>query len=61
MRGEIPVRCDTTSSITRTTGSKDLITPGTPVGSSIRRPPNYQRMHSNESRTSDQDSSNEKD
>ncbi|XP_032457387.1 sterile alpha and TIR motif-containing protein 1 isoform X2 [Nasonia vitripennis] len=61
MRGEIPVRCDTTSSISRSTGSKDLITPGTPVGNSIRQPPNYQRMHSNESRNSDKDSNNGKD
>ncbi|XP_011502464.1 PREDICTED: sterile alpha and TIR motif-containing protein 1 isoform X2 [Ceratosolen solmsi marchali] len=60
MRGEIPVRCDISTSISRSMGSKD-VTPGTPNSSSIRQAPNYQRMPSTESRNSDKESISGKD
>lgn len=56
MRGEIPVRSDP-----RSMGSKDLPTPGTPGSTNMRQPPSYQRMHSNESKGSDKDSTSGKD
>ncbi|KOC70905.1 Sterile alpha and TIR motif-containing protein 1, partial [Habropoda laboriosa] len=46
MRGEIPVRSD----IPRSIASKDVSQPNTPGNTNMRQPPNYQRMHSNESR-----------
>lgn len=59
MRGEIPVRSDTLIGISR--AIKDVTSPGTPGSANIRQPPNYQRMHSNESRTSDKESTSGKD
>jgi hypothetical protein len=60
MRGEIPVRCDASSNISRSIVSKDT-TPTTPSSASTRQAPNYQRIPSNESRNSDKDSINGKD
>lgn len=61
MRGEIPVRSDSSIGIGRSTGSKDTPPPSTPGNINVRQPPVYQRMHSTESRHSDKDSVNEKD
>ncbi|KAK0174785.1 hypothetical protein PV327_010515 [Microctonus hyperodae] len=61
MRGEIPVRVEAMSSIPRGMTSKDVTTPSTPGSTNMRQPPNYQRMHSNESRSSDKDSINGRD
>jgi hypothetical protein len=48
MRGEVNVRSDGPSG--RVTMNKGDATPGTPSGNTLgRQPPNYQRMHSNES------------
>ena len=48
MRGEVNVRSDGPSG--RVTLNKGDATPGTPSGNTLgRQPPNYQRMHSNES------------
>ncbi|XP_046745275.1 NAD(+) hydrolase sarm1 isoform X2 [Diprion similis] len=60
MRGEIPMRSDLSSGIPRSLASKDVTQPGTPASTSIRQP-SYQRMHSNESRGSDKDSTNGRD
>nr|XP_034182017.1 sterile alpha and TIR motif-containing protein 1 isoform X8 [Osmia lignaria] len=57
MRGEIPVRSD----IPRSIATKDVTQPNTPGNTTIRQPPNYQRMHSNESRGSDKDSTGGRD
>lgn len=57
MRGEIPVRSD----IPRSIAPKDVTQPNTPGNTTIRQPPNYQRMHSNESRGSDKDSTGGRD
>ncbi|XP_012272806.1 sterile alpha and TIR motif-containing protein 1 isoform X3 [Orussus abietinus] len=56
MRGEIPVRSEMSGGIPRNIVPKDVTTPGTPGSTNMRQPPNYQRMHSNESRGSDKDS-----
>lgn len=61
MRGEIPVRPDMPGGITRSIGSKDVASPGTPSSTNMRQPPTYQRMHSNESRGSDKDSTGGRD
>ena len=53
MRGEIPVRSESTG-LPRSIGSKEVTTPSTP-GTTMRQPPNYQRLHSSESKTTDKD------
>lgn len=58
MRGEIPVRSDIPSGVTRNTVSKEVIPPGAPCSTNTRYPPNYQRVLSNESRGSDKESGN---
>lgn len=63
MRGELQ-RIDLMSNIPRSIAtSKDVTTPGTPGSTTnIRQqPPSFQRMHSNESRGSDKDSTNGRD
>lgn len=63
MRGELQ-RIDLMSNIPRSIAtSKEVTTPGTPSSSTnIRQqPPSFQRMHSNESRGSDKDSTNGRD
>lgn len=58
MRGEIPaVRSD----IPRSIAPKDVTQPNAPGNTNIRQAPNYQRMHSNESRGSDKDSTGGRD
>lgn len=61
MRGEFPMRSDLLSGIPRSMASKDITTPGTPGSTNMRQPPSYQRMHSNESRGSDKDSTGGRD
>ncbi|XP_043282971.1 NAD(+) hydrolase sarm1 [Venturia canescens] len=61
MRLETPVRSELSSGIYRGIGSKEVTTPSTPGSTNMRQPPNYQRMHSNESRGSDKDSTNGRD
>ncbi|XP_066591277.1 NAD(+) hydrolase sarm1 isoform X2 [Prorops nasuta] len=62
MRGEIPMRSELSSSgIPRTIAPKDVTTPGTPGSTGMRQAPSYQRMHSNESRGSDKDSTSGRD
>ena len=61
MRGEIPMRSELTGGISRSLASKDVTTPSTPGSTNMRQPPNYQRMHSNESRGSDKDSTSGRD
>ncbi|XP_011251649.1 sterile alpha and TIR motif-containing protein 1 isoform X2 [Camponotus floridanus] len=56
MRGEIPARSELSAGIPRSMAPKDVTQPSTPGNTNIRQPPNYQRMHSNESRGSDKDS-----
>ncbi|XP_020710386.1 NAD(+) hydrolase sarm1 [Athalia rosae] len=60
MRGEIPTRSELSGGIPRSIASKDVTQPSTP-GSTNMRQPSYQRMHSNESRGSDKDSTNGRD
>lgn len=59
MRGEIPMRSDL-GGLPRSIASKDVTQPSTPAGTNMRQP-TYQRMHSNESRGSDKDSTNGRD
>ncbi|XP_070153046.1 NAD(+) hydrolase sarm1-like isoform X1 [Polyergus mexicanus] len=62
MRGEIPMRSEVLSAgIPRSMAPKDVTQPSTPGSTNIRQPPNYQRMHSNESRGSDKDSTGGRD
>ncbi|XP_076296862.1 sterile alpha and armadillo motif isoform X5 [Lasioglossum baleicum] len=61
MRGEIPVRSEMLGGIPRSIASKDVTQPNTPCNTNIRQSPNYQRMHSNESRGSDKDSTGGRD
>ncbi|KAG5337909.1 SARM1 protein, partial [Acromyrmex heyeri] len=61
MRGEIPMRSDLSSGIPRSMAPKDVTQPSTPANANMRQPPNYQRMHSNESRGSDKDSTGGRD
>lgn len=61
MRGEIPVRSELSGGIPRSIASKDVTAPSTPGSTNIRQAPNYQRMHSNESRGSDKDSNGGRD
>ena len=61
MRGEIPVRSEMSGGIPRSIASKDVTQPNTPGSTNIRQPPSYQRMHSNESRGSDKDSTGGRD
>ncbi|EFN88463.1 Sterile alpha and TIR motif-containing protein 1, partial [Harpegnathos saltator] len=56
MRGELPMRPDLSGGIPRSMAPKDVTTPSTPGNTNMRQPPSYQRMHSNESRSSDKDS-----
>lgn len=53
---EIPVKSD----IPRGIAPKDVTQPNASTNTNIR-PPNYQRMHSNESRGSDKDSTGGRD
>jgi len=61
MRGEIPMRSELSGGISRSMAPKDVIQPSTPSNTAIRQQPNYQRMHSNESRGSDKDSTGGRD
>ncbi|XP_043677181.1 NAD(+) hydrolase sarm1 isoform X3 [Vespula pensylvanica] len=61
MRGEIPVRSELSGGIPRSIASKDVTAPSTPGSTNMRQAPNYQRMHSNESRGSDKDSTGGRD
>ncbi|XP_053987418.1 NAD(+) hydrolase sarm1 isoform X3 [Hylaeus volcanicus] len=61
MRGEIPVRSEMSGGIPRSIATKDVTQPNTQGSTNIRQPPNYQRMHSNESRGSDKDSTGGRD
>ncbi|XP_025075858.1 sterile alpha and TIR motif-containing protein 1 isoform X2 [Pogonomyrmex barbatus] len=61
MRGEIPMRSDLSGGIPRSMAPKDVAQPNTPSNTNIRQPPSYQRMHSNESRGSDKDSTGGRD
>lgn len=55
------MRPDLSGGIPRSMASKDVTTPSTPGSTNIRQPPSYQRMHSNESRNSDKDSTGGRD
>ncbi|XP_011684352.1 PREDICTED: sterile alpha and TIR motif-containing protein 1 isoform X3 [Wasmannia auropunctata] len=61
MRGEIPMRSDMSGGIPRSMAPKDVAQPSTPGNTNMRQPPSYQRMHSNESRGSDKDSTGGRD
>lgn len=61
MRGEIPMRADLSGGISRSMAPKDVTQPSTPANTNMRQPPSYQRMHSNESRGSDKDSTGGRD
>lgn len=61
MRGELPMRSDLCGGIPRGIVPKDVTTPGTPGSTNMRQAPSYQRMHSNESRGSDKDSTGGRD
>jgi hypothetical protein len=61
MRGEIPMRSELSGGIPRSMAPKDVVQPSTPSNTTIRQQPNYQRMHSNESRGSDKDSTGGRD
>lgn len=55
------MRSDLSGGIPRSMAPKDVTQPSTPGNTNIRQPPNYQRMHSNESRGSDKDSTGGRD
>lgn len=55
------MRTDLSGGIPRSMAPKDVTTPSTPGNTNMRQPPSYQRMHSNESRSSDKDSTGGRD
>jgi len=55
------VRSELSGGIPRSMAPKDVVQPSTPSNTTIRQQPNYQRMHSNESRGSDKDSTGGRD
>lgn len=61
MRGEIPREGSSLGGMSRSLAPKDPTLPNTPNNSTMRHPPSYQRMHSNESRGSDKDSTSGRD
>ncbi|EZA50513.1 Sterile alpha and TIR motif-containing protein [Ooceraea biroi] len=61
MRGELPMRSELSGGIPRSMAPKDVVQPNTPSNTNIRQQPSYQRMHSNESRGSDKDSTGGRD
>ncbi|XP_063984471.1 NAD(+) hydrolase sarm1 isoform X3 [Diachasmimorpha longicaudata] len=60
LRGELPAGASLPG-VPRGMVSKEVTAPSTPGSTTMRHPPSYQRMHSNESRGSDKDSSGGRD